>query len=44
MPTAKQTCKLIRDTNAILFGCRILVGELVFTGPHFTDSIKLGEC
>jgi len=32
MPTRKQACKFIRDVIAILFECRILAGELVFTG------------
>ena len=35
MPTAKRACKLIRDAIAILFECRILAGELVFTAAAF---------
>ena len=35
MPTAKQVCKFIRDVTAILFECRILAGELVFTAAVF---------
>jgi hypothetical protein len=35
MPTAKQSRRFIRDTIAILFECRILAGELVFTVAAF---------
>jgi hypothetical protein len=35
MPTTKHTCKFIRDAVAILFECRILAGELVFTAAAF---------
>lgn len=35
MPAAKQACRLIRDAIAILFECRILAGELVFTAAAF---------
>lgn len=35
MPTAKQTCKFIRNAISILFECRILAGELVFTAAAF---------
>jgi hypothetical protein len=35
VPTAKQVCKFIRDAIAILFECRILAGELVFTAAAF---------
>ena len=35
MPTAKQAIKSIRDAIAILFECRILAGELVFTAAAF---------
>jgi hypothetical protein len=35
MPTAKQACKFISDVIAILFECRILAAELVFTAAAF---------
>ena len=35
MRTAKQACKFIRHAVAILFECRILAGELVFTAAAF---------
>ncbi len=35
MPATKQACKFIRDAIAILFECRILAGELVFTAAAF---------
>ena len=35
MPTAKQVCKSIRHVIAILFECRILAVELVFTAAAF---------
>jgi hypothetical protein len=31
----QQACKSIRDAIAILFECRILAGELVFTAAAF---------
>ena len=37
MPTAKQTCRLIHGTVAVLFECRILAGELVFTAAAFYE-------
>jgi len=50
MPTAKQTCKFIRDIVAILVELRALAAELAFTGrdlrrapsiPH-TESVRFG--
>jgi len=35
MPATKQACKFIRDAIAILFECRILAGELVFTAAFY---------
>ena len=39
MPTAKQPCRFIRDAVAILFECRKLAGELVFTAAAFYGCI-----
>jgi hypothetical protein len=33
--TCEQVCKLLRDVTAILFECRILASELVFTAAAF---------